>query len=173
MPVLILLLVIVPLVELYVLIQVGQVIGALPTIGLLVLMSLLGAWLLRREGVRAWSRFRRTLDSGRLPTAEVVDGALVVLGGALMVTPGFVTDVVGLLLVLPPSRAALNRLLRARTSAFIGISAASPRRRGGGDVRRRRDRTRDRTNGTGDVVDVEVIDVQRTPRERAGDERRD
>ena len=148
MPFLVLLFIVVPIVELYVLIQVGQVIGALPTIGLLVLMSVLGAWLVRREGVRAWSRFRRTLGSGRLPTAEVVDGALLMLGGALLLTPGFLSDIVGLLLALPPTRAVVNRIVRSRTRGFIGIVPA-PRRSGDG-------------HGAGGAIDVEVVDVRRT-----------
>ena len=107
--VLVALLVVVPLVELYVLIQVGQVIGALWTVAVLVLVSVLGAWLLRREGARTWRAFREATAGGRLPAREVTDGALVLFGGALLLTPGFVTDVAGLLLVLPPTRAVLRR----------------------------------------------------------------
>ena len=105
MPVLLVLaLITVPLLELYVLIQVGQVIGALPTIGLLVVVSVLGAGLLRREGARSWRAFREVTARGGVPAHEVADGALVLLAGALLVTPGFVSDVFGLLLLLPPIR---------------------------------------------------------------------
>lgn len=158
MPALFLLFVVVPLIEIFVLIEVGQVIGTVPTVALLVGMSLLGAWMVRREGVRAWSRFRRTLSSGRLPTAEVVDGALVLLGGALMLTPGFVTDVLGLLLVLPPSRALVNRAVRRRTRSSFGLGWAGP----GARRPPRREPEVERT------VDVEVVDVQRTPRTAGG-----
>ena len=102
-------LVVVPLVELYVLIQVGQVIGGLETIALLIVVSLLGAALLRREGSRTWRAFRAASTSGRLPAREVADGALVLFAGALLLTPGFVTDVVGLLLLVPPVRAVARR----------------------------------------------------------------
>ena len=104
-------LVVVPLLELYVLLQVGQVVGAGWTIALLVLMSLLGGFLLRREGRRTWTAFRAAPARGSVPTAEVAEGALVLLGGALMLTPGFLTDVVGLACVLPPSRRLLRRTL--------------------------------------------------------------
>ena len=106
---LVLALVVVPLVELYVLIQVGQELGALPTIAALVVVSLVGAALLRREGRRTWQAFRDATARGRVPGREVADGALVLFGGALLLTPGFVTDLVGLLLVLPPTRAVVRR----------------------------------------------------------------
>lgn len=112
MPVLLLvLLIVVPIAELYVIVQVGQGIGVVPTMLLLVAVSLLGSWLLKREGTRAWRALQAATRAGRVPAAEVADGALVVLGGALLLTPGFLTDVVGLLLVLPPSRAAVRRFL--------------------------------------------------------------
>lgn len=112
MPVLLVVaLVVVPLVELYLLIQVGQVVGAAWTIALLVLVSVLGGYLLRREGRRTWTAFRAASARGTVPAAEVADGALVLLGGALMLTPGFLTDVVGLACVLPPSRRLLRRSL--------------------------------------------------------------
>ena len=109
-PVLLLLaLVVVPIVELYVIVQVGQGIGILPTLALLVVMSLLGGYLLRREGTRTWLALREALQAGRLPAREVADGALVIVGGALLLTPGFATDLFGLLCILPPTRAVLRR----------------------------------------------------------------
>ncbi len=108
---LVLLFLVLPIVELYVVIQVGQSIGVWPTIGLLVLDSFLGAWLVRREGAKAWAAFRQALDEGRVPARETADGALVILGGALLLTPGFVTDVFGLICVLPPTRAIVRRLV--------------------------------------------------------------
>ena len=111
LPLLVALLVAAPLAELYVLIQVGQVIGGLQTIALLVVVSLLGAALLRREGARTWRSFRTASLTGRVPAREVADGALVVLAGALLLTPGFVTDLVGLLLLVPPVRALARRAL--------------------------------------------------------------
>jgi UPF0716 protein FxsA len=122
--VLVLLFVVLPLVELYVIVQVGQAIGVLPTIGLLLLVSFVGAWLVKREGVRAWRAFRLALSEGRVPTRETADGALVIVGGALLLAPGFVTDVVGALCVLPPTRAVVRRLLLRVAGGRLGLGAA-------------------------------------------------
>jgi UPF0716 protein FxsA len=103
--------IVVPLIELYVIIQVGQEIGALPTIAILVADSVLGSLLLRSQGRAAWRRFNEAMGAGRMPAREVLDGALVIFGGALLLTPGFVTDVFGLALLIPPSRAVVRRLL--------------------------------------------------------------
>ena len=143
-PLLVLALVVVPLVEVYVLVQVGQQIGALPTVGLLLAMSLLGAYLLRREGARTWRAFRGALSSGRMPAREVADGALVLLGGALLLTPGFATDLFGLACVLPPSRAVLRRLLTKSVTRRLGAELGPPRR----PTSRR----------PGRIVDGEVVD---------------
>src|SRR5690606_24498963 len=91
--VLLLLLLIVPIVELYVLIQVGQEIGALETIGLLILVSIVGAWLAKREGIGVWLRMQQQIAEPRVPTAELADAFLILLAAALLLTPGFVTDV--------------------------------------------------------------------------------
>jgi len=110
MPLLLLLLfLVVPIVEIYVIIQVGQLLGVVPTVALLLADAILGAWLFRREARRTWSAFREALAAHRVPAKEVADGALVILGGAFLLTPGFVTDVIGLLCVLPPTRAVLRR----------------------------------------------------------------
>ena len=105
---------VVPLLELFVIIQVGSAIGALNTIGVLITVSLVGGWLVKREGVAVIRRVQGSLDAGIVPTTEVVDGFLILLGGALMLTPGFLTDVVGLGLLLPPVRAVVRRILRRR-----------------------------------------------------------
>lgn len=103
-----LLLILVPIAELYVIVQVGQEIGIFFTLLLLVGVSLLGAYLLKKEGTATWRRLREQLSQGKVPTAEATDGALILLGGALLLTPGFLTDIVGLLLVLPVSRKAVK-----------------------------------------------------------------
>ena len=116
-----------PIAELYVIIQVGGAIGVLPTIALLLLDSLLGAWLLRSQGRTAWRRFQVALGETRVPAKEVYDGAAIIFGGALLMTPGFITDIFGFALLIPPSRAALRKLLMAtarrvgpaRTAFFI------------------------------------------------------
>jgi UPF0716 protein FxsA len=145
---LVLLFVVVPLVELAIILQVRAMIGLDWTLLLLLLVSIAGAVLVKREGVRAWSRFRDATQQGRLPAVEVTDGALVLLGGALMVTPGFLTDVVGLLLVAPPSRGLVNRVLRGRVRIAFGLGPPAP-----GRPRERR--------AADEVVDVEVVSVER------------
>src|SRR3954471_10258403 len=139
LPLLVVLFVVVPIAELYVIIQVGEAIGALPTIALLVADSILGSMLMRSQGRTAWRRFNAALTEGRIPHREVLDGALVIFGGALLLTPGFLTDVLGVLLLLPPTRAivraALVRRLLPRLviSSFGGIGGAP----GDGGARRR------------------------------------
>ncbi len=88
-------LIVVPLAEIWTIVQVSHVIGGWPTLALLLVESLLGAWLVRREGRRAWHAFRDALAQHRAPAREVSDAALVLLGGALLLTPGFLTDIVG------------------------------------------------------------------------------
>lgn len=149
---LVVLLVVVPLVEIYVLVQVGQVIGALPTIALLVLMSVLGGLLLRREGARSWRAFTAAMSAGRVPAAEIADGALVLLGGALLVTPGFATDVVGLLCVLPGSRAVLRRTLTHLVARRLGVRGVA------GALASEALRARLPRRGGSGVVDGAVVD---------------
>ncbi|ADB32655.1 FxsA cytoplasmic membrane protein [Kribbella flavida DSM 17836] len=109
-------LLVVPIVEIYVLIQVGQVIGGWPTVALLLVESALGAWLIKREGRRAWNALRGATETGRMPGKELADAALLLVGGTLLLTPGFVTDVVGFFFVLPFTRPLARRAL----SAFLG-----------------------------------------------------
>jgi UPF0716 protein FxsA len=118
---------VVPVLEIWVLIQIGQVIGGWQTVGLLILDSLLGAWLVRLEGRRAWRALREALNSGRMPDRELADGALVVAGGTLLLTPGFLTDIAGFFLILPFTRPIARRGL----AWFLGrrvraMAAGSP-----------------------------------------------
>lgn len=101
----------VPVVEIAVIVQVGQWIGVLPTVALLVVESLLGAWLLKREGSRAWDSLRSTIEAGQMPDVALLDAALVVVGGTLLLTPGFVTDIFGFACVLPFTRPGMRRLV--------------------------------------------------------------
>ena len=103
-----LLFLVVPFVELFVLIQVGQTIGTLPTIGLLVVVSIVGAWLVKKEGLGVVRRAQEQVRRGQVPGRELVDGVLILFAGALMLTPGFFTDLFGLALMVPPVRAALR-----------------------------------------------------------------
>jgi UPF0716 protein FxsA len=109
-PILVVVFILVPLAELAVLIAVGEWIGLVPTLLLLLTVSVLGAWLAKREGLVAWRRLQQALADGRMPTVEVADGAMILLAGALLLTPGFLTDVAGILLLLPPTRALARRL---------------------------------------------------------------
>ena len=139
--------VVVPIVEIYVLIQVGQVIGVWWTILLLIADSILGTWLIRREGGRAWQAMRTALDSGRMPARELADGALILVGGTLMLSPGFVTDAFGILLILPFTRPLFRRLLTgvvARRLVVIGTGPGNATRPG------------PRSQGT--VIQGEVVD---------------
>jgi UPF0716 protein FxsA len=112
MPIIFVLLLLVPIAELYVIVQVAGAIGIFETLGLLILISILGAWLLKQQGMATWLRLQQTLARGQVPAQEVTDGALILFGGALLLTPGFLTDCVGLVLLFPPTRAAVKRVAR-------------------------------------------------------------
>jgi UPF0716 protein FxsA len=122
MPFLILLFIVVPIAELYVILKVGDVIGWLPTLAILVADSLLGSWLMRSQGRAVWQRFQATMQAGRMPHREVFDGVLVIFGGAFLITPGFLTDIIGVTLLLPPTRALFRRWLIRRGGRMFGIS---------------------------------------------------
>jgi UPF0716 protein FxsA len=117
--------VVVPLIEIYFVIQVGKAIGAWWTIGLLIIDSMIGAWLIKREGRRAWQALQTALNSYRPPAKELADGALILIGGTLLLTPGFVTDVVGFLLVLPFTRPIFRRVLSAYVASRLTAVAVS------------------------------------------------
>jgi UPF0716 protein FxsA len=113
--------IVVGLVEITVLIQVGQWLGALNTIGLLLLVSVLGAWLVKRQGVGVMTRIRQQRLAGQLPAAEVFDGALILVAGVLLLIPGFVTDALGLLLLFPPVRGGARRFVSRRVMANVDL----------------------------------------------------
>ncbi len=102
---------IVPVIEIYLLIKVGSLIGAVPTVATLLLISLAGAWLVRHQGFRVLGRIQAELSQGRLPAAEMLDGALVLVGGVLLLTPGFFTDFLGLFFLIPVTRAVIKQAL--------------------------------------------------------------
>ena len=129
LPLLIALFITVPILELFVILQIGAEIGVLWTVGLLIAASILGSILMRSQGRAAWRRFNEGLQAGRPPAREVLDGVLIIFGGALLLTPGFVTDIVGLTFLLPPTRAVLRRLLVRRFAGRMIASATAPRRR--------------------------------------------
>ena len=111
----------VPFAEIYVLLQVGHAIGVLNTLALLVLVSVVGAWLAKREGLGVIRRMQSSIEAGRVPGTELVDGFLILLAAALMLTPGFLTDIVAIFLLLPPVRAVVRRELRRRVARRIEI----------------------------------------------------
>ena len=119
-----------PMVEIYVLIQVGQVIGAVWTIALLVAIAALGSALLRLQGLATLATVQAAISHGELPTTAILEGLVLLVAGVLMVTPGFVTDLAGLLCLLPPLRRALARALGAalmlRVQRGAGRRAAPP-----------------------------------------------
>ena len=110
---LIVIFIVVPLLELYVILQVGDAIGIGWTLLILVADSVLGSMLLKSQGRTVWRRFNQAVQAGRIPHSEIIDGVLIIFGGAFLITPGFLTDIVGLLFLLPPTRAAFRRFVRA------------------------------------------------------------
>ena len=143
------LLLVVPVIEIAVIVAVGKVIGGWQTLLLLVLESLLGAWLVRREGARAWEALRTALNTGRMPSRELADAALVLVGGTLLLAPGFVTDIVGFVFVIPLTRPLARVVLeqvvaRKLLGGFFGGSGGGRGGRGDGP-------------GEGDVIEGEVL----------------
>jgi UPF0716 protein FxsA len=132
MALLLLLFIVLPIAELYVIIQVGQEIGVLWTLALLIADSFIGAALARSQGRHAWRAFNQALAEGRVPARETFDGAMIILGGALLLTPGFITDLFGFLLLLPPTRALLRtavlRLARGPVGVAWRVGGYGPRR---------------------------------------------
>lgn len=108
MAVLALLFLVVPFLELFVILQVGRAVGAFNTVALLVAVSVLGAWLVKREGLGVLRRAQARVEAGAVPATELVDGVLILFAGALLITPGFLSDIVGVLLLLPPVRLTLR-----------------------------------------------------------------
>ena len=124
--------VVMPLLEIYVIVQVGQVIGPWWTILLLVADSLFGAWLVRHEGGRAWRNLSDSLQEGRLPSTEIADGGLILIGGTLMLAPGFVTDVIGILLILPITRPLFRGVLASAVARRLVLDVSDVARPGPG-----------------------------------------
>jgi UPF0716 protein FxsA len=144
--------ILVPIAELAVIIQVGQAIGVWWTILLLIADSVLGSLLMRSQGRAAWRRFNEAIRSGRVPASEVADGVLVIFGGALLLTPGFLSDIVGVLFLLPPTRALIRRVFLRQAMKRITVSmvGVQPAQRGGGARR-------------SDDVEGTAVDVDRRP----------
>lgn len=122
---LLVLLVLVPIAEIYVIVQVGEAIGFWWTVLALIAETIVGGWLVRREGRRAWSNLVRQLAAGQPPTRSAIDGAVILVGGLLLLTPGFITDFLGFLCVLPLTRPLVRRAVVGyvtRRSAVVGAA---------------------------------------------------
>ena len=156
---LILIFIVVPIAELALLIQVGQAIGVWWTIALLIADSILGSLLMRSQGRSAWRRFNVSLQAGNPPVREVLDGVLVIFGGALLLTPGFISDFLGLILLLPPTRALVRAILVRRFADRMIASATTPRRDGRlrASARARRPRRPGDVEGTAVDVDTDGL----------------
>lgn len=120
MPVLVLLFLVVPFAELAVILKVGAEVGVVNTVALLVVISAVGGWLVKREGLSVWRQAQARIDAGAVPGRELVDGVLILGAGALLLTPGFLSDCVGILVLLPPVRAALRAYAVRRLSQRVG-----------------------------------------------------
>jgi UPF0716 protein FxsA len=154
--VLVVLLLVVPLLEVVVIIAVGRAIGGWPTFFLLLAESAFGAWLVRHEGGRAWQSLQTALTTGRMPSRQLADAALVLVGGVLLLTPGFLTDLVGFFLVLPFTRPAARKALEAVVARRLlaGVYATggvSARTAGSGPG------PGTRPSGTDDVIEGEIL----------------
>lgn len=139
---LVLVFVVAPIAELYVIVRVAGGIGIPETILLLIAISFVGAWLAKWSGISVLGRMQATVRRGEVPSAEIVDGALVLLAGALMITPGFISDVLAILLLLPPSRAAVRAVVLRKIRDGGGFATIVGRGTG-------------RSPGSADVWDVE------------------
>jgi UPF0716 protein FxsA len=154
--------IVVPLVELYVILQVGDLIGIWWTLLLLIADSILGSMLLKSQGRQVWRRFNEATAAGRIPHSEIIDGVLIIFGGAFLITPGFLTDILGLFFLIPPTRALFRRMVRG------GIERGTLWGRvGGAAVRAGRERqaARPRPPAAGDYVEGTATEVETdTPR---------
>jgi len=163
-----LLFIVVPIIELYVIVQVAGGLGIFPTLALLITISIVGAWLVRREGSGIVPRIREALFSGRLPSHEIADGGLIMLGGSLLLTPGFVTDLVGFGLLIPPIRAVVRGMVMKRYEARKSTAAEQVRSQFGVGSFGRTPPTGNPTRGNPTnpfrppVIDVEEVTLRRT-----------
>jgi UPF0716 protein FxsA len=167
--VLFILFVAVPIIELYVLVQVASVIGALPAIALVLLLSFAGVWVAKREGISVARRVQDQLQRGEVPTTDLVNGLLILAAGLLMVFPGYVTAIAGLLLLFPPTRALVRplvaRRLRARIDTGFATPAGSMFRAGFGSTGSARVFTGTATYGGAGVMDVREVRTHDEPGE--------
>lgn len=143
----------IPMIELILFLTVGEWIGLAATVGVVILTGFLGAWLTKREGLRTLRRYRSTLAEGRLPHDEVLEGILVLIAGAVLLTPGFLTDAAGFLLLVPPVRGGVVRWLKRSLEDRVRLAVSGP---GAGNAPANPETARRQPAGR--VIDVEVVD---------------
>ncbi|NHN54791.1 FxsA family protein [Calidifontibacter sp. DB0510] len=150
-----------PIVEIAVIVAVGRTIGGWQTFGLLLIWSLIGAWLVRREWGHAWGALSTALRTGAMPARELSDAALVLVGGVLLLTPGFVTDLFGLFLLLPFTRPVSRGILQAAVARRV-LAGAGPAFPGGmpyaGPGADPRSGRPQRSPASDDVIEGEIVD---------------
>lgn len=160
LPLILVLIVAVPLAEVWLLLQVGHWIGLLPTIGLLVALAIFGTWLSRHEGGRAWKGLNTALNTGRMPTGEVADAALILIGALLLVFPGFFTDIMGLVFLLPFTRPLARKvfgwIIAGQKKKFTDAGMLPPM--GPIGYGRRDQEASGPVYRDGDVIEGEVVD---------------
>lgn len=142
----------IPIIEIALFIQVGSLIGLLPTLGVVVLTAVIGTALLRRQGLAVLSQARSDMDSGRIPVDSVVDGAFLLIAGAFLLTPGFFTDAVGFALLVPMVRSALRHRARNWFEQHVVVTRYSAGRTTGGYSRPQPQ--------DGDVIEGEAVEVE-------------
>ena len=152
--ILVVLFVLVPIAELYIIVQASHAIGFLNTLGLILIIAVVGSWLIKREGLKVWTRFTNQVQAGQVPSREIADGVCLLAAGALMLTPGFLTDVVALLLLFPPTRVVARRWLLKR-KGFRTVDKVSVIKAEYG--RRRRPGY---GPGSGDITDTSATEVR-------------
>jgi UPF0716 protein FxsA len=164
-PILLLLFIGIPILEIAVFIRVGDLIGLWPTIATVLLTAMAGTALLRHQGLATLAKARANLDAGALPVKEIFDGACLLVGGVLLLTPGFVTDAMGLALLMPPVRTVLRRFLSTRIKTEVHMRGADS---GGGATNMNPGAARrpgGTSSGRSDIIDGDFVDV--TPEDTA------
>ncbi|MCH8502535.1 MAG: FxsA family protein [Aliidiomarina sp.] len=163
-PLLLLLFIGMPIIEILVLIQVGQVIGGINTVLLLIVTAVIGASLVRSQGLQSWQRAQQKMAMGELPSIELASGILLFVAGLMFVTPGFVTDLFALVIVLPPVRVSLAKKMMQRMQVQMVHGQAF------GFHQRQRPSQQDRQRGDGDVFEGEYVDPERDRLRRDDDD---
>jgi UPF0716 protein FxsA len=118
---------VVPITEIYLLIKVGSYVGVLPTVALVVLTAFIGAFLLRNQGLQTYLRFNQSLSEGRLPANELLEGVVLLVGGGLLLTPGFITDLIGFFCLLPITRRPIVTFIVNRFNPLAGVNMSNMR----------------------------------------------